>query len=177
MSGFAKVSPSCMPLVDMLVGMTCADVVDVLGERVKELRSVEAVGSLDELCLVLWIAHHLGETSQRLAHATYLTGDIHIPHFIAVAWFGTAFILCAISLHISAIVHTVPSPKSHVLGYQESLFGNLLVIKLPIPSQRRWKSRPAPYIGLTTSLGAVARYQTTGRFSTKMKLATGIMLS
>ena len=115
---------------DMLVGMAGTDVVHVDRQWLVELGSIETVACLDELRLVILVRYHLGEASQRLTDASHLSGDVHVPHLIAVARLAATLVLCAVLLHISAVVHTVPHPESHVLGYLESLVANLLVVEV-----------------------------------------------
>ena len=44
---------------NMLVGMAGADIIDVLTQRIIELRCVETVGCLEEFCLFIRIGNHL----------------------------------------------------------------------------------------------------------------------
>ena len=114
----------------MLVGMTGADVVDVLAQRIVELRCIETVGSFEELRLLIWIGNHLRKTGERFANTSHLTGDVHVPHLIAVARLGSALILGSVLLHVSAVVHSVPYPESHILGDEECLVADFLIIKI-----------------------------------------------
>ena len=115
---------------NMLVGMAGADVIDVLAQRIIELRRIETVGSLEELCLFIRIGNHLGKSGERFAHTSHLTGDVHVPHLVAVARLGSALILGAVLLYVSAVVHAVPYPESHILGDEESLIADFLIIKV-----------------------------------------------
>ena len=115
---------------NMLIGMAGTDVVDVLAQRIVELRRIETVGRLKELRLLIRIGNHLRKTGERFAHTSHLTGDIHVPHLVTVAWLGSAFILGAVLLHVSAVVHAVPYPESHILGNEESLVADFLIIKV-----------------------------------------------
>ena len=110
--------------------MAGADVVDILRQGIEELGSVEAVGRLDELRLLCLIVHHLRKTSERLTYAAHLAGYIHVPHLVAVARTLTAFLLRAVLLDVCAVVHAVPHPQSHVLGYEQGLVGYALVVKV-----------------------------------------------
>jgi hypothetical protein len=110
--------------------MATSDGIDILGKRVEEFRRIKIVGCLDKLCLLLLVAHHFRESSKHLAHSSHLTGDIHIPHLIAIARLGTTLIRCAVSFQISTIMQAIPYPQSHVLGYQESLGYRLGIIKV-----------------------------------------------
>ena len=114
----------------MLVGMASADIIDVLTQRIIELRCVETVGCFEELCLFIRIGNHLRKTGERFAHSSHLTGDIHIPHLVAVARLGSALILGAVLLYVSAVVHAVPYPESHILGDEECLIADFLIIKV-----------------------------------------------
>ena len=114
----------------MLVGMAGTDVVDVLAQRIIELRCIETVGCLEELCLLIRIGNHLRKTGERFAHTSHLTGDVHVPHLVAVAWLGSALILSAVLLYVSAVVHAVPYPESHILGNKECLVADFLIIKV-----------------------------------------------
>ena len=114
----------------MLVGMAGADVIDVLAQRIIELRRIETVGCLEELCLFIRIGNHLGKSGERFAHTSHLTGDVHVPHLVAVTRLGSAFILGAVLLYVSAVVHTVPYPESHILGDEECLVADFLIIKV-----------------------------------------------
>ena len=115
---------------NMLVGMAGTDVVDVLAQRIIELRCIETVGCLEELCLLIRIGNHLRKTGERFAHTSHLTGDVHVPHLVAVAWLGSALILSAVLLYVSAVVHAVPYPESHILGNKECLVADFLIIKV-----------------------------------------------
>ena len=115
---------------NMLVGMAGTDVVDVLAQRIVELRCIETVGCLEELCLFIRIGNHLRKTGERFTHTSHLTGDVHVPHLIAVARLSSALILGAVLLHVSAVVHTVPYPESHILGDEECLIADFLIIKV-----------------------------------------------
>ena len=115
---------------NMLVGMTGTDVIDVLAQRIIELRCVETVGCLEELCLFIRIGNHLRKTGERFTHTSHLTGDVHVPHLVAVARRGSALILGAVLLYVSAVVHAVPYPESHILGDEESLIADFLIIKV-----------------------------------------------
>ena len=115
---------------NMLVGMASADVIDVLAQRIIELRRIETVGCLEELCLLIRIGNHLRKTGERFAHSSHLTGDIHVPHLVAVARLGSALILGAVLLYVSAVVHAVPYPESHILGDEECLIADFLIIKV-----------------------------------------------
>ena len=114
----------------MLVGMAGADIIDVLAQRIIELRRIETVGCLEELRLLIRIGNHLRKTGERFTHTSHLTGDIHVPHLIAVARLGSALILGTVLLHISAVVHAVPYPESHILGDEECLVADFLIIKV-----------------------------------------------
>ena len=114
----------------MLVGMAGADVIDVLAQRIIELRRVETVGCLEELCLFIRIGNHLRKTGERFTHTSHLTGDVHVPHLVAVARLGSALILGAVLLYVSAVVHTVPYPESHILGNKECLIADFLIVKV-----------------------------------------------
>ena len=115
---------------DVLVSMTGADVVDVPAQRVEELRRIKAVGCLEELRLLIRIGNHLGKSGERFAHSSHLSGYVHVPHLVSVARLGSALILVAILLHVSAIMHSVPHPEPHVLGYEKCLVADFLVIKI-----------------------------------------------
>ena len=115
---------------NMLVGMAGADIVDVLAQRIIELRCIETVGCLEELRLLIRIGNHLRKTRERFAHTSHLTGDIHVPHLVAVARLGSALILGAVLLHVSAVVHAVPYPESHILGDEECLVADFLIVKV-----------------------------------------------
>ena len=114
----------------MLVGMAGADIIDVLTQRIIELRCVETVGCLEEFCLFIRIGNHLRKTGERFAHTSHLTGDVHVPHLVAVARLGSALILGTVLFHVSAIVHAVPYPESHILGDEECLIADFLIIKV-----------------------------------------------
>ena len=114
----------------MLVSMAGTDIIDVLTQRIIELRCVETVGCLEKFCLFIRIGNHLRKTGERFAHTSHLTGDVHVPHLVAVARLGSALILGAVLLYISAVVHAVPYPKSHILGDEESLIADFLIIKI-----------------------------------------------
>ena len=114
----------------MLVSMAGTDIIDVLAQRIIELRCVETVGCLEELCLFIRIGNHLRKTGERFAHTSHLTGDVHVPHLVAVARLGSALILGAVLLYVSAVVHAVPYPESHILSDEESLVADFLIIKV-----------------------------------------------
>ena len=114
----------------MLVSMAGTDIIDVLTQRIIELRCVETVGCLEEFCLFVRIGNHLRKTGERFAHTSHLTGDIHVPHLVAVARLGSALILGAVLFHVSAVVHAVPYPESHILGDEECLIADFLIIKV-----------------------------------------------
>ena len=113
---------------DMLVGVTRADGIHIPGQRVEEGRTVEVVGSFQQMGLFLGRASHLRQTGQRLSHATHLAGDVHVPHLIAVAWTGTPLVLTAVALDVCAVVQTVPYPETHILGDEQGLGGCWLVV-------------------------------------------------
>ena len=114
----------------MLVSMAGADIIDVLAQRIIELRCVETVGCLEKFCLFIRIGNHLRKTGERFAHTSHLTGDVHVPHLVAVARLGSALILGSVLFHVSAIVHAVPYPESHILGDEECLVADFLIIKV-----------------------------------------------
>ena len=114
----------------MLVGMAGTDVIDVLAQRIIELRRIETVGCLEELCLFIRIGNHLRKTGERFAHTSHLTGYVHVPHLVAVARLGSALILGTVLLYVSAVVHAVPYPESHILGDEECLVADFLIIKV-----------------------------------------------
>ena len=115
---------------DVLVGMTRADGIDIACQGVEECRRVEVVRGLEQMGPLRGVVRHLGQTCQALGHATHLTGDVHVPHLVAVARLGTTFLLRAVALHVGAVVQTVPDPQAHVLGNQPGLVRNLLVIHI-----------------------------------------------
>ena len=115
---------------DVLVGMTRAYIVDVPRQWVEELWGVKAVGCFDELGFLSLVVHHLRQTGKRLADASHLACDIHIPHLVAVARTLASFLLCSVLLDVSAVVHAVPHPQSHILGYEQCLVGDTLVIEI-----------------------------------------------
>ena len=106
---------------DMLIGMAGADIVDIAREGCEESRTVETVGGLQQTSLLGRVGYHFRQAGQGFADTAYLTGDVHVPHLIAVTRFGPAFILCTLFLHKGTIVHTVPNPQSHVFGNQKCL--------------------------------------------------------
>ena len=114
----------------MLVSMAGTDIIDVFTQRIIELRCVETVGCLEEFCLFIRIGNHLRKTGERFAHTSHLTGDVHVPHLVAVTRLGSALILGAVLFHVSAVVHAVPYPESHILGDEESLIADFLIIKV-----------------------------------------------
>ena len=115
---------------NMLVSMAGTDIIDVLTQRIIELRRIETVGCLEELCLFIRIGNHLRKTGERFAHTSHLTGYVHVPHLVAVARLGSALILGTVLLYVSAVVHTVPYPESHILGDEECLVADFLIIKV-----------------------------------------------
>ena len=78
--------------------------------------------------LLRLVGNHLRQAGERLLHASHLTGDVHVPHLIAVARLGAALSLCAVGLHVGAVMQSVPHPEAHVLGNDERLGGELLVV-------------------------------------------------
>ena len=112
----------------MLVGVARTYGVDVHGQRIVEGGAVETVRRLDKSRLILFVVDHLGQTCQRLAHAADLACNVHVPHLIAVARTGTPLLLRAAGLDIGAVVHAVPHPKAHILGYEQRLVGDSVVV-------------------------------------------------
>ena len=80
--------------------------------------------------LFLVCSRHFRQACQRLCHAAHLSGDVHIPHLIAVAGTLTTLILSAITFDVGAIVQAVPYPQSHVLGYEQRLVGCFFVVNI-----------------------------------------------
>ena len=70
---------------DVLVGVPCAQVIHVVCHGVEECRCIEAVGRLDETGFLFLVLRHLCQPCQRLRHAAHLSGDVHVPHLVAVA--------------------------------------------------------------------------------------------
>ena len=105
----------------MLVGVTRTDGINVPGQRVEEGRAVEVVGGFQQTGLLFWCTCHFRQACQRLSHAAHLTGNVHVPHLIAVARTCATLILLAVALRIGAIVQAIPHPESHVLGRDQRL--------------------------------------------------------
>ena len=61
-------------------------------------------------------------------HAAHLTGDVHVPHLVAVAGPSASLLLSAVFLHVGAVVHAVPHPQPHILGDEQGLVGNGFVV-------------------------------------------------
>ena len=110
--------------------MTRADGIDILRQRIEKGGTVKIGGCLQQMQLIGHIAYHLGKTRQSLSHATHLTGDVHVPHFITVARTAAALLLRSFFRDEGAIGQTVPHPESHVLGNKQSLGGYFLVIDI-----------------------------------------------
>ncbi len=115
---------------DVLIGVAGADVVDVAGERLVELWGVKTSGSLEQLGRGSLVRRHLGDTRERFADAADLASDIHVPHLVAVAGSCAAFVLRAVFLDVGSVVHAVPHPETHVFCNEQSLVGNLGVVKI-----------------------------------------------
>ena len=114
----------------VLIGMTCADSVDIMRQRVEEGRAVEVTGSLQQTGFLVGVLGHLRESGQRLGHSSHLAGDIHVPHLIAIAGTLATLLLVAFALHIGAVVQAVPHPQSHILSNQQRLLGHLAVVDI-----------------------------------------------
>ena len=82
------------------------------------------------MCFFLSRSCHFRQSGQRFGHTTHLTGYIHVPHLITVAWLGASFLHTIITLHIGAEVQAVPYPQSHVLGNEQRLGCCGLVINI-----------------------------------------------
>ena len=80
------------------------------------------------MSLFFGAAYHFRQSAERLCHTSHLAGNVHIPHLVAVAGSLASFLATAFRLHISAVVQTIPHPKSHVLGNEQCLVGNRLVV-------------------------------------------------
>ena len=112
----------------MLVGVSCADGIHVLCQGPEEGGTVEAVGGFEQSRFVFAIGHHLRQAGQRLGHASHLASDIHVPHLMAVARSCPSLGAVAVALHVCAIVHAVPHPQAHVLGYEQRFLGDGIVV-------------------------------------------------
>ena len=113
---------------DVLVCMTCTDGVYVLRQRVEEGRTIEIGGGLQQAQLLGHIAHHLREARQSLTHSTYLAGNIHVPHLIAVARTVATLLLRAFFRDEGAIGQSVPHPEAHIFRDEQRFLGNRLVV-------------------------------------------------
>ncbi len=110
--------------------MAGADGIDVPGQGTEEGRAVEVRGGLQQTGFILGRTGHLGQACQRLGHAPYLAGDVHVPHLVAVARTGAALRLGAVAIDIRTVVQAVPHPQPHVAGYEQGFVGHGLVIDI-----------------------------------------------
>ena len=105
--------------------MTCADVVDVTTERIKESRRIEIRGSLQQTQFLRRFSNHFRQATQGFSHTAHFTSDVHVPHLVTVAGPLTTFLTTAFRLDEGAVVQTIPHPQTHILGNEQCLVGNL----------------------------------------------------
>ena len=113
---------------NVLVGVTGANVVDILGQGLVEGRRVKVAGGFGQALLLRRVAYHGAQAGEGFLHAAHFSGNVHVPHFVAVAGPGLAFGLGAFGVHVSAIVEAVPYPQAHVLGNEQGFGGNGFVV-------------------------------------------------
>ena len=112
----------------MLVGVACANIIDISCQWFVEGGTVEIGRCLEKSCFLFGTAHHLRKTGQRFTCTPIFTGNVHVPHLIAVARCGSAFLLRTVGFHISAVMKSVPYPEAHILGYQQRFGGHCGII-------------------------------------------------